>query len=332
MVRKNKKNTRKRNGGGLNSSIMSKLSSNSKSNNSNDNNKKNNVETLGSRMEDEKNNIIRAIQIIQKKRDNNPISSDEQKFLNSYLETILIQFPQGINKQTDLSSVFLTNKIIEPKYVLFRQKLLDYLQKTFMSELRTGTRILTDSEKKCISEQDKQNFLTIYALELENKEAYQAEQRQKQEEREKMLRKSKEQQQEQQQSNKENSNSKTYNEELINSLREERMERDKINLMRRDYDDTIAKLGYQIRKVTIPSFQKWIEISKERERQGLPEQTLNDWFFENQTNKYRERNLSPASKTIRKWSTKSKSSNKTAKIRYPLGGSNKTRKIRKYRR
>jgi hypothetical protein len=329
MVRKNKKNTRKRNGGGLNSSIMSKSSSNSKSNNSNDNNKKNNVETLGSRMENEKNNIIRAIQIIQKKRDNNPISPDEQKFFNSYLETLLIQFPQGINKQSDLSSAFLTNKIIEPKYVLFRQKLLDYLQKTFMSELRTGTSILTDSEKKCISEQDKQNFLTIYAVELENKDKYQKEQRQKQEEREKMLRKSKEQQQEQQQSNKENSNSRTYNEKLINSLREERMERDKINLMRRDYDDTISKLGYQIRKVTIPSFQKWIEISKERERQGLPEQTLNDWFFENQTNKYRERNLSPASKTIRKWSTKSKSSNKTAKIRYPLGGSNKTRKYRR---
>jgi hypothetical protein len=171
MVRKNKKNTRKRNGGGLNSSIMSKSSSNSSNNNSNNNNNnKNNVETLGSRMENEKNNIIRAIQIIQKKRDNNPISPDEQKFFNSYLETILTQFPQGINKQTDLSSVFLTNKIIEPKYVLFRQKLLDYLQKTFMSELRTGTSILTDSEKKCISEQDKQNFLTIYAVELENKD------------------------------------------------------------------------------------------------------------------------------------------------------------------
>lgn len=329
MVKKIKKTTRKRNGGGLNSSIMSKSSSNS--NNSNNSNKnKNTTETLETRMENEKNNIIRAIQIIQKKRDNNPISSDEQKFFNSYLETILVQFPQGINKQSDISSVFLTNKIIEPKYVLFRQKLLDYLQKTFMSELRTGTSILTDSEKKCISEQEKKNLLTTYALELENKEKYQAEQRQKQEAREKMLRKAKEDQEEKQETNKENTNSRTYNEELINSLREERMERDKLSIMRRDYDDTISKLGYQIRKVTIPSFQKWIEISKDRERQGLPEQSLNDWFFENQTNKYRERNLSPASKTIRKWSTKSKSSNKTAKVRYPLGGSNKTRKIKKY--
>jgi len=286
-------------------------------------------------MENEKNNIIRAIQIIQKKRDNNPVSSGDQDFFNTYLDKLLIQFPQGINKNTDLSSAFLTNKIIEPKYILFRQKLLDYLQKTFMSELRTGTSILTDSEKKCITEEEKQNLLSIYALELEKKETYQAEQKRKQEERTKMLRRAKEQQveqkeqKEQQESNKENTNSRTYNEELINSLREERMERDRINLLRRDYDDTIAKLGYQIRKVTIPSFQKWIEISKERERQGLPEQSLNDWFFETQTNKYRERNLSPASKTIRKLSSKSKSSNKTAKIRYPLGGSNKTRKNKK---
>jgi len=204
-----------------------------------------------------------------------------------------------------------------------------------MSELRTGTSILTDSEKKCITEEEKQNLLSIYALELEKKETYQAEQKRKQEERTKMLRRAKEQQveqkeqKEQQESNKENTNSRTYNEELINSLREERMERDRINLLRRDYDDTIAKLGYQIRKVTIPSFQKWIEISKERERQGLPEQSLNDWFFETQTNKYRERNLSPASKTIRKLSSKHNSRNKTAKIRYPLGGSNKTRKNKK---
>jgi hypothetical protein len=116
MVKKNKKTTRKRNGGGLNSSIISKSSSNSNNNsnnsNNNNNNNKNNVERLETRMENEKNNIIRAIQIIQKKRDNNPISPDEQKFLNSYLDTILIQFPQGINNDEFNSSYKNYSKVL----------------------------------------------------------------------------------------------------------------------------------------------------------------------------------------------------------------------------
>ena len=84
--------------------------------------------------------------------------------------------------------------------------------------------------------------------------------------------------------------------------------------MKSDYDNTILNLGYQKKKISIPSFETWKTISLERDKKGLPEQSLNDWLFESQVTSYKQRHLSPASKTIRRLS-KPSSHNKTAKIR-----------------
>jgi hypothetical protein len=269
---------------------------------------KSNTESLVSKMANEQKDIFRALQIIQKKRDNETISSEDEEFYNSYLEKILVNFPHGLGKTTNISEAFISSPDTERKYNLFRDKLLDYLNKTFMSELRTGTSKLSPTEKRCLTEPVRTRLLSDYAKELEQKQKYQEQQKQKEEAREQLRRQARIQ------AVASPLVTGTNNADLIEKLRQERMERDKINIMKSEYDNTISKLGYQKRRISIPSFETWKSISLERDQKGLPEKSLNDWLFESQTNTYRQRHLSPASKTIRRLS-KPSSHNKTAKIR-----------------
>lgn len=269
---------------------------------------KSNTESLVSKMANEQKDIFRALQIIQKKRDDDSISSEDEAFYNSYLEKILVNFPHGLGKTTNISEAFISSPDTERKYNLFRDKLLDYLNKTFMSELRTGTTKLSPVEKRCITEPVRTRLLSEYSKELEQKQKYQEQQKQKEEAREQLRRQARIQ------AVASPLVTGTNSADLIEKLRQERMERDKINIMKSEYDNTISKLGYQKKRISIPSFEAWKTLSLEREQKGLPEQSLNDWLFESQTNTYRQRHLSPASKTIRRLS-KPSSHNKTAKIR-----------------
>jgi len=269
---------------------------------------KSNTESLVSKMANEQKDIFRALQIIQKKRDDDSISSEDKEFYNSYLEKILVNFPHGLGKTTNISEAFISSPDTERKYNLFRDKLLDYLNKTFMSELRTGTTKLSPTEKRCITEPVRTQLLSEYSKELEQKQKYQEQQKQKEEAREQLRRQARTQ------AVASPLVTGTNNADLIEKLKQERMERDKINIMKSEYDNTISKLGYQKRRISIPSFETWKSISLERDQKGLPEKSLNDWLFESQTNTYRQRHLSPASKTIRRLS-KPSSHNKTAKIR-----------------
>ena len=271
-------------------------------------NKKQPTESLVTKMANTQKDIFRALQIIQKKRDNDPISSEDEDFYNSYLEKILVNFPHGIGKTTNISEAFISSPDTERKYNLFRDKLLDYLSKTFTSELRTGTTKLSPLEKRCITEPIKTKLLSDYAKELEQKQKYQLQQKQKEEAREQIRREVRIQMLG-------NPNiSGESSAELIERLKQERMERDKINIIKSDYDNTISNLGYQKKKISIPSFETWKTISLERDKKGLPEQSLNDWLFESQVTSYKQRHLSPASKTIRRLS-RSSSHSKTAKVR-----------------
>jgi hypothetical protein len=161
-----------------------------------------------------------------------PITEEEITTYNSVLDKINSNFKDGIDGKSDLTKLYSSNKTTTFTELCnkFRTKLLFYLKERFLRMLLHPTiekYKLSESELKCITEEEKKKITERSLLLKSQKELTELE--------------------------------KVERENAV----KRRLDEQRAFIIKSDYDDTISKLKHYSKRIVIPSYKEWVQIVKD---------------------------------------------------------------------
>jgi hypothetical protein len=160
------------------------------------------------------------------------ITKEEITTYNSVLYKINSNFKDGIDGKSDLTKLYSSNKTQAFVSLCnkFRTSLLSYLKQEFLRILTYPNNKkykLSESELKCITEEEKKKITERSLLLKSQKELTESE--------------------------------KVERENAV----KRRLDEQRAIIIKSDYDDTISKLKHYSKRIVIPSYKEWVQIVKD---------------------------------------------------------------------